>query len=505
MKKVILAKEMARIEQLAYKNGYSEEEFMRNAAEKIAEEIQKIVGQLHIQPKIGFLIGKGNNGGDGLLAAKILSEGGFHITAYCFAKSSQSSALNQKMRQELEKAYVSCIDVNTPTDFKLKEEELFIDGIFGTGFQGDLPAIILSVLEQIEEHSIPIISIDIPSGINGNEGKKKAAVTALKTLFLGTAKWGCFFGDAFNHIGEYEILNFGLPNEYLEKAEAMAFLFSLEDAKKLLPAMKRTRHKYQAGYVIGIGGSQSMPGAPILASMGALRIGAGILRLFHPREMDISYPSIEIIKEPYSNQERFLEEQKRAQALFIGPGMGRDKTALELLQSLFALLDKPVVIDADALYLIAKYQLKLPNNAILTPHQKEMERLLHSASSSTVFFEDVQNYANEKKCIIVLKGAPTRIFFEAKPSIIISQGDPGMATAGSGDVLTGVIAGFLAQGLTPEHASLLGVFVHGLAGKLAATELTSYSLIASDILQYLPKAMAALQKNYSFSKRSKNA
>lgn len=497
MKKVVLAKEMARIEQLAYRDADLEEQFMRNAAAKIAEEIQKTVGQLHIKPKIGFLIGKGNNGGDGLLAAKILAQGGFSVKAYCFSTSDQSTPLNQIMRKELEKEKVSIITIHSPSDFILENEELLIDALFGTGFQGTLPPVIQTVLTKIKEKSIPVVSIDIPSGINGDEGKKNHAIVAYKTLFLGAAKWGCFIEDAFEHLGSIEILDFGLDEKYLQQAQFFASLFTIEDAKKILPVIKRTRHKYQAGYVLGIGGSKSMAGAAILASMATLRTGAGMIRLFHPKDMSaISYPSIEIIKEELTNSpERIQEEQKRAKALFIGPGMGRDIEALQQLKMVLPIIERPVVLDADALFLIAEFQLTFPQNSILTPHKNEMEHLLGSKKLAFAEFQnEVQRYANEKQCIIVLKGAPTRVFIPENKQVIITEGDPGMATAGSGDVLTGVIAGFLAQGLEPIQAALLGVFVHGVAGTLGAKELTSYSLIASDLLSYIPKAIMKIQQ-----------
>lgn len=490
MKKVILAKEMARVEKLAYQDGSLEEQFMRNAAAKIAEEVQKTVAELHIKPNIGFLIGKGNNGGDGLLAAKILALGGFTITAYCFAKEEESSPLNQQMRKEL-KQVVSLTEVSSLADFDLRNEELLIDGLFGTGFQGTLSPLLQNVLARINEKALPVVSIDIPSGINGDEGKKNEAIIAYKTLFLGAAKWGCFIENAFDHLGSYAILDFGLSDKYLDQAEVLANLFSLEDAKKILPPIERSRHKYQAGYVLGVGGSQSMTGAALLASIATLRVGAGIIRLFHPKNVQM-HPPLEVIKEEFS-LERFIEEQKRAKAIFIGPGMGRDNQSLDQLKRILAALEKPTVFDADALFHIAKNKLSFPPFSILTPHKGEMDALLGEKLPFAEFLSATEQFSNEKKCILVLKGPFTRVFIPNTPHVIITEGDPGMATAGSGDVLTGVITGFLAQNLDPVQAALLGVFTHGLSGSLGAKDLSSYSLIASDLLTYLPQALIKIQ------------
>jgi len=252
-----------------------------------------------------------------------------------------------------------------------------------------------------------------------------------------------------------------------------------------LPPIQKSRHKYEAGYVLGVAGSKEMPGAAALASEAVLRSGAGIVRLFtdHPCHL-----KNEVIREKYSLP-RIKEEAKRATAYFIGPGLGRTTTVEKRLKALLGTVQLPSVIDGDALFFLNKS--RIPKQAILTPHHGEMERLLKKKPT----LENCQQYAEKHQTTIVLKGSETTIFHPKKKPVISTHGDPGMATAGTGDVLTGILAGLLAQKMPPYQAALLGVYLHGIAGELAAEALTSYCMMASDLLDELPIAFASLDTN----------
>lgn len=243
-----------------------------------------------------------------------------------------------------------------------------------------------------------------------------------------------------------------------------------------------------------------MPGAALLSSLSALRGGAGIVKLLHPEGMqaELSNAPYELIKVPYNpdDVEKISELFDKASALFIGPGIGRSSETKNLLSQLFPQIKKPCVIDADALTLVAEGELSLPEHALITPHMGEMLRLLQIKPPQPLnlsFLRVCQSYAEEQRITLILKGGPTFIFHPDTPLHVCPAGDPGMATAGSGDVLTGLLGALLAQGLTPHHAALLGVYIHGLAGEHAALEITSYCVTASDILFYFPEGFRLIE------------
>lgn len=234
-----------------------------------------------------------------------------------------------------------------------------------------------------------------------------------------------------------------------------------------------------------------MPGAAMLSCLAALRTGAGIVRLFYPEgmEKELAPSAYELIRTPYrwGDDSAILEEGKRAKGCLIGPGVGKGEEMHTFLQGLVAKLNIPMVIDADALYHIKVF----PKGAILTPHYNEM---LHLLGSKAVDHQACQAFADQNEVTVILKGAPTWIFHPKLLPLIVAKGDPGMATAGTGDVLTGMIASLLAQGVKGREAAALGVYLHGEAGEIAAKERTSYDMIASDLIEALPEAFRTLVK-----------
>jgi NAD(P)H-hydrate epimerase len=267
-----------------------------------------------------------------------------------------------------------------------------------------------------------------------------------------------------------------------------------------LPQIKHSRHKYEAGLVVGLGGSPGYPGAAMLAATAALHGGAGIVRLLHPQGMEaelISSP-YELIRIPYDpkNVDEIAENLNKASATFVGPGIGRKPETFELLKELLPKLVKPCVIDADALTLLSGTDIPFPEHTILTPHRGEMNRLLQRTDHPPLtkeYLQECLTFAENRRVTIVLKGGPSFILHPDEPILVCPKGDPGMATAGSGDVLTGLLAALLAQGLTTHHAAALGVYIHGLAGEHAAAELTSYCLIASDIMFRFPEGFMLME------------
>jgi hydroxyethylthiazole kinase-like uncharacterized protein yjeF len=502
MKKIVQAREMARIEKHAYQLGENEEVFMNRAGEGVAELAQRLIALYHLKPEVTLLCGHGNNAGDAFRAGEILIKGGFLVRAFSPFRIDEGSPLGQLQAERFIAASGIVTTIMSAKELILKEG-LIIDGIFGTGFKGKVEGVIAEIIESANASGLPILSIDIPSGINGDTGEKKgAAIRAAHTLFLGLPKTGCFYGEAWNHVGKIHTFDFGLPNTVIEATQEDFQLIEPSDIKGLFPRLVRTRHKYQAGYVIGIGGSVGMPGAPILSCTAALRAGAGIVRLLHPlgMESELAGAPFEIIREGFRQGavQNVLKSADRASAIFIGPGMSRTLATHRFLKKLIPQIQKPCVIDAEALSVFKEDFTKLPPHFIFTPHHGEMKTLLNQGSDISIqtLLELSQKFSRDFGITLVLKGAPTFIISPEKKPWVCPKGDPGLATAGSGDVLTGMIAAFLAQGKNCEEAAILGVSLHAESGEEAASELSSYSLLASDLYHYLPRVLRRYQTKW---------
>lgn len=467
--KVVSAQEMARIESLHETEG-AHERYMAEAGRKIAHLTLQYIQKHKLSKVVTLLVGKGNNGGDAYAAGICLLEAGVKVQAYSLYD--QGNPLNQKFREQFKKKRGA---------FSQKLEGLILDGLLGTGFKGAVEKKMASLIRLANGSKLPILAIDIPSGLNGTTGEVGGvAIIATETVALGLPKIGFFLGEGWNYVGKLHVVEFGLPKEAVAEAEAIAFIPKQVE----LPKIVRTRHKYQAGYVIGYAGSKAFSGAPKLSGLAALRAGAGIVRIFSPER--IGAGPLELICNEWSGK-NWKEALKKAQAVFVGPGLGEAK---EWLKKHLKEIQKPCVIDADALLPNLTY----PKKAILTPHRGEVLRLLglKKAPRDEELFAKILRFCVRKDLFVVLKGAPTFVFGPKHKPVIIPRGDPGMATAGSGDVLTGIIAAFLAQGCAPYEAAILGPTLHAIAGELGAEKKTSYSLIASDLIKSMPAAFRAL-------------
>ncbi len=441
--KVVTASEMARVEKLAYAAGSSEKAFMEEAGRQVA-----LVAAGMGQRQILVVVGKGNNGGDGRVAARYLQGAGFEV---------------------------SVVPVEEMGVFP--REGLVIDAIFGTGFTGQLEGKILQVVQAMNASGLPILAIDVPSGLNATTGEVGSdAVRATKTVALGFPKTGFFLRRGPEFLGELEVKSFGLPQRFADEASG-EFTWIDDSIRTKMPKRSRVWHKYSRGYVVAFAGSPNMMGAAHLTTKAALRSGAGIVRLV----CDQWSPAL-----PEEVLAGRWEDTEKAGALLIGPGLGReDKTKL-LLQKLFQ-IKKPMVIDADGLF----WDLPFPAGSVLTPHRGEMERMLGGKLDEAQLLERTAAFAQEHGCVVVLKGPVTFIFGETVA--VSTAGHPAMATAGCGDVLTGVIAALLAQGLTPFDAACLGVTIHGRAGTAAAQKL-GYGEIAGDIVEQLPLVINSMER-----------
>lgn len=497
--KIVTAQEMFRVEHLAYQEGWKEEDFMNRAGLGVAEAVRRAIGKYHLKPNIILLCGHGNNAGDAYVAGTQLLLGGFLVKALSLSPFEKFSPLCKLQSMRFIAAGGEIEYVTDATAISFGQSTIIIDGILGTGFKGEVTGLFREAIEKANRSKLTIIAVDIPSGINGTTGEiGGAAIAATETVFLGLPKRGCFIGQAWNHTGKISVYNFGLIDKFIEEAQSQWHLIEENEIKKALPKLERTRHKYQAGVVVGIGGSPGMPGAPILSSEAALRMGAGMMKLLHPigMESELSSAPAELIRISYDPQDKadLIEKTKKADALFIGPGIGTKEETADLLKSILPLIDKPLVIDAEALTLIAKEKIPLPKKAVLTPHHGEMKRLLNLEGELAFldFLQKVQDFVDQNDVTLVLKGSPTFILHPKSIAYVCDRGDPGMATAGSGDVLTGMIAALLAQKKTPLESAILGVYIHAVAGEKAALKYTSYSMVASDISHMIAEVLKNL-------------
>lgn len=499
--KVVTAQEMARIENLAYADGTSEETFMENAGAAVAQAALAFLKEHHLPKIVTLLAGKGNNAGDAFAAGVQFLQHGVKTVAFHIYALDECSPLCREMHDRFLAKGGSVHRLQNSEELRFGSEGVILDGLVGTGFRGKAEGILATAIESANRSKLPILAIDIPSGVNGTTGEVGSiAIQARETLFLGLPKIGFFLKDGWNYVGKLKHATFGLAEKYTAVAKASAYLFNEDKASEFLPPIKRTRHKYQAGYVLAIAGSRGFPGAALLSSYAVLRAGAGIVRLMHPYGMDaeLSGAPFEIIREGWDakNLRRIKEEAARAKVILIGPGMGRTKDAKKRFQQILK-TQLPLVLDADALYFLSqKSSWKLPPGSVLTPHRGEMNLLLSSFpmknKQDQTDLEICQAFAQDNQVTLVLKGAPTYLFHPGTMPLIIPHGDPGMATAGSGDVLTGIIAALIAQGLDARAAAALSIYLHARSGELAATALTSYGLTASDLIDYLPQVFKHL-------------
>ena len=551
--KVVPSKEMARIESLAYQADFKEESFMEQAGLGVAKQIKAFIEKNYLEKNIFLLCGKGNNSGDAYVAGRYLLDWGFSVQALQLTPFEACSPLCQKNAKKFTGSIIhlndkqitqnsganydnsKCYHSNS-LSFSFPKNHTLVDALFGTGFRGEVKDPFKSIIQSANSSDLPIISIDIPSGLNGSTGQvESSAIKATFTIFLGLPKTGFFLQNGWNYTGHIKQVDFCLKKQFIEQGKDDFLLLTKEKISQYIPKVTNSRHKYEAGYVAGFAGSKGMPGAAILAGKATLKNGAGIVRIFHPKGMEAEFSGApyEIIRKGYDledlKQLLTSPEFTKAKSFFVGPGIACNKKSTELLKFLLPLLDKlnkPTVIDADALTLAAQEKIPLPKQAILTPHIGEVLRLLSvdstfsnsftSASTSNTpasasvsslnsktypidlpFLKLCQQYAQKNKIILVLKGGPSFIFTEDEPFFVCPIGSPGMATAGSGDVLTGMIAALLAQRVPPKQAACLGVYLHGLAGKYAEERLTPYCMVASDIIHFLPQAWKNLVKNYS--------
>jgi hydroxyethylthiazole kinase-like uncharacterized protein yjeF len=457
------------------------------------------------QNRIIIFAGPGNNGADALAIARLLQDEGYRVESFLFNPNESLSIdceLNKQRLEEMETASFSEVitDFSAP---ELSERDIVIDGLFGSGLNRPLEGGFAAVVNYINQSEATVVSIDIPSGLFGEDNRSNntdSIIRASLTLTFQFPKLAFLLSENASYVGEWKVLDIGLHPDIIENTETPYTLVSEEDMVGVFPPREQFSHKGTYGHGLLIAGSQGKMGAAVLSARACLRSGTGLITTHIPKRgeliMQTSFPeailSLDDSKEHFSS----LPDLTPYTAIGVGPGLGQDSETISALEKLLQSCHKPLVLDADALNLIAANEnllKKLPAHSILTPHPKEFDRLAGDSSCGYERLIKAKNFAVENEVTVVLKGAFTATCTASGNIYFNNSGNPGMATAGSGDVLTGIILGLLAQGLEPEAAAVAGVFLHGTAGDLAATFRSQESMIASDIIEMMGKAFKQLK------------
>ena len=494
MTPILTARAMRTLEQKAEANGITNEMLMEEAGKNIAEKTNDFVQEKNLKKKAYIFAGRGNNGGDAYVAGCYLLKQGYDTEVFQ-VHPLKDETLAHKQRIRYENMGGRLIDALPHKP----HEGIVIDGIFGTGFKGTPDEKTQHVMRVINSMHLPIIAIDTPSGINCETGEvSKSTVCATMTITVQCPKIGFFLQDAYNYVGKLVSVGIGM-GQFYDPDDIALYSIDEENVRQHLPHIHRTRHKYQAGYVVGFAGESGMTGASLLSSFSALKTGAGIVHLIHDKAQTLEFCAkpLEVVCIGYESPDsvEVIKRIKKASSCFIGPGFGTSEKQQSVLEKLWPyLLDKKVVCDADVLLWLGKRMQPLPEK-VLTPHLGELRYLIDCDISQGVtqkILEQCQAFVDTYTTHLVLKGCPTFLFSYNTSMHVVMRGDPGMATAGSGDVLTGIIAALMAQGLKPDQAMRFGAYLHGLAGELAAKEETSYSLTATTIVSHIKDAYKIL-------------
>jgi len=491
---------------------------MENAALSIYNTVLQNYAGLNVFTGLGFACGKGNNGGDGFAVARHFANNGFEVLVIYLGSEDEMSPdclVNYRILNKLSKEnkkiklkkYSSGQDLNL-----LKNCDIIFDGMLGSGMEGDLREPYKSIVEYLNKIDAYKIAIDIPTGLDSDRGSAGTVFESDLTVTLGEFKAGLFFGDGYTYAGKVFKGDIGINNSFFDKYSVSEFLIEPEDALNYLPQKSKSAHKYSAGKVLTIAGSTNLPGAAALSSNAALHIGAGASILSFPESAKnlVQAKLSEVIVESFNDngsgilsEKNVSEIQNRlewADVLTIGPGLGRhEETQNAILKIIKEKKCRRMVIDADAIFALSQVDYKKYNlrEFVFTPHHGEFANLIGKKLSELKkdLLKYGKDFVKQTGAYLVLKGAPTIIFTPAEPyeAFINTTGNAGMAKFGTGDVLTGVLAGFISQSKDVEKSLILGVYIHSLAADLLLKDFSEYGYTAENIIAKLPSAINFLR------------
>src|SRR5262245_3951848 len=461
---------------------------------------------------ITIVCGKGNNGGDGLVVARHLHRKKARVRVWLLSPSSEltrdAAVMYHRLVRAAGRSVVGMFPPNDQARTALASSDLIVDALLGTGLSSEVTGRYRSAIELMNQSERPVVAVDIPSGIHADNGSGLgSAVRATMTVTFGLPKLGLYVGSGIDHAGNVCVTDIGIPPAYVDAIESRTILITEDSVRRALPLRRPSAHKGTFGHAGIIAGSVGKTGAAALAAQAALRMGTGLVTVATPNSVNDVFEAklLEIMTLPLpetqartlsrSALDQILPFMQTHSAVAIGPGLSTHPETVDLVQSLMKHLDRPSVIDADALNALAGRvalltECKTP--PVLTPHPGEMARLETGETAQSVNADRIgtaRRFAREHGVFLVLKGARTAI---ARPDGLVAicpTGNPGMATAGTGDVLTGMVVGLLAQGIPSWEAACAATYLHGAAGDLAAQKLGQTGMIARDVIAYIPDAL----------------
>lgn len=474
-----------------------ETDLIKRAAKKLYEWLKT---EINKKQQIFIFAGPGNNGNDAIALTSILAARDFNCKLFLIKNKTFKSEPRKELLGEtylFGSVFVKEVEVDRDIP-EIPSDAVVIEGIFGTGLNRCAEGIYCPIIERINNSGAKVISIDLPSGLFSEENanpERNAIIWADMTLTFEFPKLCMFFKEAAPYIGKWKVLPIGLHNEIIEKTETNFFMLTEELIAKEIKPRDKFSHKGNFGHSLLIAGSYGMGGAAVLSAKGAMRSGAGLLTVHIPKLLyeviQISVPeaicSIDLSDSIFT----YVENIENYNTIAVGPGLGKSPETVDGLRKLLKSSKKPMIIDADALNIIASERdliNLIPEGSVITPHPGEFARLAGETENSYDAVIKQSEFSIKHNIVVVLKGAHTSITTPEGEIFFNSTGNPGMATAGSGDVLTGVILALMAQGYSSKVAAFAGVFLHGLAGDIAVETTGENSLMSSDIAASLGAA-----------------
>ncbi len=476
-------------------------DLMERAATRLTD---RFVRHYKVNRPVVIFAGPGNNGGDALAMARLLSLRQYSVTVYLVSTSGKLSPdCKMNLERLLEGDAVPVHQVRVESDFpEIHPGEVLVDGLFGSGLTRVVEGVYRELIQHLNASGNSIVSIDIPSGLFGEDNSENdpdAIMQAEETYTFQFPFLSFFFAENRKYTGNWHVLNIGLHTAAISNTPASYEVIGREAVAGILPERNKFDHKGIYGHALAIAGSYGMMGAALLAGEAALRSGAGLVTLHIPgtgyQVVQTAFPEAIVSIDMHDRCFSAPPAIDKYSAIAIGPGLGTSDESRLGLEALIEKASQPLLFDADALNIIGEDPSlleKIPEHSILTPHPGEFDRIAGASTDAWTRHKKQIIYSKKYNVIIVLKGAYTGVSFPDGSYYFNITGNPGMATGGSGDVLTGIILSLLARGIAPGEAATAGVYTHGLAGDLAADTLGQEALIAGDIINHLGKAFITI-------------
>jgi hydroxyethylthiazole kinase-like uncharacterized protein yjeF len=470
-------------------------DLMERAATKFVKALLK---RHKIKNNIHVFCGKGNNGGDGLVAARLLHQDSFSVSTYIVEYSPNATDDFMTNRERLQKLHCPIFHLSENDAFpQIEQGDIIIDALWGTGLTRPVGGFAKNIIEAMNQSPAKVVALDIPSGLFCDAfNADKTIVKADDTISFQLPKKSFMLPENQDYVPEWTIVDIGLNSDFIQKQESCYYFTEAAEIRKLIRKRKGFEHKGTFGHALLVCGSKGKMGAAVLSAKACLRSGIGLATVCVPQAgnaiMQTAVPEAMTLVDEHSDIITKIPDTTAYSAVGIGPGLGTDKLTFKAFQDMLDQSDKPMIMDADAINMLAQHKElmeKLPSQTVLSPHIGEFDRLAGKSCNHDERLDKLQHLAKTYRITIILKGKYSAIANPEGELFFNPTGNPGMATAGSGDVLTGMIAAFLAQGYEAFIAAKIAVYLHGLAGDIAAGKQSKTALVAGDMIDFLPKAI----------------